>query len=66
MVAILIEWAVARFRHIDNTTIAIVKVRTNGDYVDLIDNALLSQGSVNEEAHSEERAIPGGYSGGYN
>ena len=45
---------------------AIVKVRTNGDYVDLIDNALLSQGSVNEEAHSEERAIPGGYSGGYN
>ena len=42
MVAILIEWAVARFRHIDNTTIAIVKVRTNGDYVDLIDSALLS------------------------
>ena len=44
---------------------ATVKVRINGDYVDLIDSALLLQGSVNE-AHSEERAIPGGYSGGYN
>ena len=43
-----------------------MKVRTNGDYVDLIDSALLSQGSVNEGAHSEEWAIPGGDSGGYN
>ena len=30
---------------------AIVKVRTNSNYVDLIDNASLSQGSASEEAH---------------
>ena len=35
-----------------NTTMAIVKVRTNGNYVGLIDSASLSQGSVGEEPHS--------------
>ena len=37
---------------------AIVKVRTNGDYVDLIDSALLLQSSVNEQAHSEGGQFP--------
>ena len=36
---------------------AIVKVRTNGNYVDLINNASLSQGSVSKRPHSGEKLI---------
>ena len=37
---------------IGNTTMATVKVRTNGNNVDLIDSASLSQGSVSGKPHS--------------
>ena len=36
------------FRGKVNTMMATVKVRTNSDYVNLIDSALLFKGSVNE------------------
>ena len=38
--------------------IAIMKTITNDSYVDAMDSASLSQGSVSGETHSGERAIP--------
>ena len=37
---------------------AIVETITNGSYVDLVGSASLTQGSVSEEAHLGERAMP--------
>ena len=37
---------------------AIVEAKTNGSYIDLVDSASLTQGSVSEEVHPGERAIP--------